>query len=396
MNIDQEFAAKGPDLSQIAERLEEDRPFRINARRRATLILILAFWAFAILMLSLRAFLIDSLPISVMGPRRLVTALIGALLCLAMAQLLATLRNRSFRDRAAIGLIGAFAMAVVLTTVTMTMNRIILPLPGFAPFNLAESSQWALVWLGYFLAWTGTHLAMTYHWDSEDHRRRAALLAETTRQARMAALRYQLDPHFLFNTLNSISSLVGEERNADAEAMILNLATFVRSTLTSGPAGTIPLGEEIELQRLYLAIEQARFGDRLRVDIDLPDRLSAARVPQLILQPLVENAVRHGVSRCEDQLTIRIAAAEKDGRIELVVEDDGGNRVEPARRGKAGNGAGNGKTNGGRNQAAAGNGVGLANVRSRMEAHFGERGAFESGPVESGYRARLVFPRRIA
>src|SRR4051812_42422196 len=102
MNIDQEFAEKGPDLSQIAERLAEDRAFRIAARRQATLILILAFWAFAVLMLSLRALLIDSLPLSVMGPRRLVTAVVGALLCLAMAQLLATLRNRSFRDRVAI------------------------------------------------------------------------------------------------------------------------------------------------------------------------------------------------------------------------------------------------------------------------------------------------------
>ncbi len=385
MNIDQEFAAKGPDLNQIAERLDEDRGVRIAARRRATLILILAFWGFAILMLSLRALLIDSLPIAIMGPRRLVTAVVGALLCLAMAQLLATLRNRSFRDRVAVGLTGAFVMAVILTTVTMTMNRIILPLPGFAPFNLPESSQWVLVWLGYFLAWTGTHLAMTYHWDSEDHQRRAALLAETSRQAQLAALRYQLNPHFLFNTLNSISSLVGEGRTADAETMLLNLATFVRSTLTGGPAGTIPLGDEIALQRLYLDIEQVRFGDRLRVDIDLPDRLAAARVPQLILQPLVENAVRHGVSRCEDQLTIRIAAEEKAGRIELVVEDDGGGHD-----GAAGQGANGGKG------AGAGNGVGLANVRARMEAHFGERGAFEAGPAAGGYRARLVFPKRIA
>lgn len=362
--------------------MDGDAAARAAARRRATLILILAFWAFAVLMLSLRAFLIDSLPISVMGPRRLVTAIVGALLCLGMAQLLATLRNRSFRDRVAVGLIGAFVMSVVLTTVTMLMNRVILPLPGFAPFNLPESAQWALVWLGYFLAWTGTHLAMTYHWDSEDHRRRAALLAETTREARMAALRYQLDPHFLFNTLNSISALVGEERNADAEAMILNLATFVRSTLTSGPGGTVSLGEEIELQRLYLAIEQVRFGDRLRVDIDLPDSLSAARVPQLVLQPLVENAVRHGVSHCEDQLTIRISAKQKDGRIELVVENDGsgapGDGDESRRSGKGASG------------------VGLANVRSRMEAYFGERGSFEAGPAETGYRAILAFPKRIA
>ena len=208
-------------------------------------------------------------------------------------------------------------MAVILTTVTMMLNRVILPLPGFAPFNLVESAQWVLVWLGYFLAWTGTHLALTYHWDSQDYQRRAALLAEMTLEAQMAALRYQLNPHFLFNTLNSISSLVGDHRNVEAEAMLLNLATFVRSTLTAGPTGTIALSEEIELQRLYLAIEQARFGERLKVEIDLPDPLGGARVPALILQPLVENAIRHGVGRSEQSLTIRIAAAERDGMVEI-------------------------------------------------------------------------------
>ena len=179
-------------------------------RRRSTLILIAAFWAFAILMLSIRALIIDSLPISILGPRRLVTASSGALLCLGMSQLLAPLRNRSFPDRIAMGLTGAFAMAMTLTMVTMLLNRVILPLPGCAPFTLAETAQWVLVWLGYFLAWTGTHLALTYHWDSQDHQRRAARLAEMTREAQIAALRYQLNPHFLFNTLNAVSSLVVE------------------------------------------------------------------------------------------------------------------------------------------------------------------------------------------
>jgi two-component system LytT family sensor kinase len=345
-------------------------------RRRSTYILIGAFWAFAVLMLSIRAFIIDSLPISIMGPRRLIAAAVGALLCLAMARLLELLRNRSFPERVAVGLIGAFLMALILTTVTMTLNRIILPLPGFAPFNLAESAQWVLVWLGYFLAWTGTHLALTYHWDSQDYQRRAALLAEMTLEAQMAALRYQLNPHFLFNTLNSISSLVGDHRNAEAEAMILNLATFVRSTLTSAPTGMIALAEEIELQRLYLAIEQARFGDRLKVEIDLPEPLAGARVPALILQPLVENAIRHGVGRSEQSLTIRIAASDRDGAMEIQVEDDGDAPAPPAR----------GKT-----------GLGLANVRARLHAHFGDKAGLEAGPIPGrGFRATLHLPRRIA
>jgi LytS/YehU family sensor histidine kinase len=230
-----------------------------------------------------------------------------------------------------------------------------------------------LVWLGYFLAWTGTYLALTYHWESQDHERRAILLVRTTREAQLAALRYQLNPHFLFNTLNSISSLVGEGRNADAETMLLNLATFIRSTLTDEPTGTISLREEIELQRLYLDIEQTRFGDRLNVEIDLPLELASVRVPALILQPLVENAIHHGVARSEAPMTIRIVAADCGDRVSLAVEDDG--KAGPAESGN-------------------GTGLGLANVQARLRTHYdGDASLHAARRLEGGYRAELAFPR---
>jgi LytS/YehU family sensor histidine kinase len=190
----------------------------------------------------------------------------------------------------------------------------------------------------------------------------------------MTALRYQLNPHFLFNTLNSISSLVGESRNAEAEAMLLNLATFVRSTLSTGASGTISLGEEIGLQRLYLDIEQARFGERLTVEIELPPGAADVRVPALILQPLVENAVRHGVGRSEERLRIRIEAAERGDCVEVSVEDDG--RAPAPRKPRE-------------------EGLGLANVRARLAAHFGEAGSFTAGPIPGGgYRAAMALPRQ--
>jgi len=344
-----------------------------KSRRRSTLILILAFWAFAVLMLSIRALLVDTAPLAVLGPRRLFAAIIGTFLCLGMARLLWLLRGRSFPQRVVCGVVGAFVMSVVLTVATQSLNRIIFPIPELGPLDLAESGQWALVWLGYFLAWTGTHLALTYHWESEDYRRRAALLTRTTREAQLAALRYQLNPHFLFNALNSISSLVGEDRNADAETMLLNLATFLRSTLTDEPSGTISLREEIELQRLYLDIEQARFGDRLKVEIDLPVDLAGLRVPPLILQPLVENAIRHGVARSEAPMTIRIAALDAGGNVAVLVEDDG---------------------NVGAAEPAQGGGLGHANVRDRLRTHYEGRARLEAGPREKGgYRASLEFPR---
>jgi two-component system LytT family sensor kinase len=364
------------------ERIGEEERLRVASRRRATLILILAFWAFAVAMLSIRAMLIDTAPLSVLGPRRLATALMGTFLCLGMARLLEMLRNRSFPERIVWGLVGAVAMAVALTVFTSLLNQVVFPVPELGEIDLVQRAQWALAWLGYFLAWTGTHLALTYHWESQEHQRRADLLARTTREAQMAALRYQLSPHFLFNTLNSISSLVGEERNADAETMLLNLATFVRSTLSEEAEGTVSLRQEIELQRLYLAIEQARFGERLQVEIDLPFQLTGVRVPALILQPLVENAVHHGVARCEDRLTLRIAAEDRGDRVALIVEDDG----------KAGAAAAHGKARGpGHGQ---GLGLGLANVRARLHAHFDGAGLLIAGArAEGGYRVELVFPR---
>jgi two-component system LytT family sensor kinase len=348
-----------------------DRDKVKEARRRSELILIAAFWAFAVLMLSIRAMIIDALPLSILGPRRLLAAAIGALLCLGMARILAALRSRSFAARVVCGVIGAFVMAVTLTSATMVVNRVVLPLPGAQPITLQESAQWVLVWLGYLLAWTGTHLALTYHWDGEEHRQRAALLAELTRDAQRAALRYQLNPHFLFNTLNTVSSLVMDRRNDEAERMLLNLATFIRSTLTDGPSGTIALREEIGLQQLYLEIEKVRFEDRLTVEIDVPEEAGRVQVPALILQPLVENAIRHGTAASEAPLRIRIVAAEAGGRLRIRVEDDG--------RGGGGQ--------------ARGTGLGLRNVEARLNAHFGDQAELKSGPLEEGgYRALLSIP----
>jgi signal transduction histidine kinase len=361
-------------LDVTADRIGEEDNQHLRSRRRSTLILILAFWAFAILMLSIRAMLVDTAPLSVLGPRRLFAAIVGTFLCLGMARILRALRNRTFAERVVWGVVGAFVMAVALTFITHILNRVILPVPQLGEVDLVQGAQWALVWLGYFLAWTGTYLALTYHWESQDHQRRAVILAKTTREAQMAALRYQLNPHFLFNTLNSISSLVGEERNADAETMLLNLATFIRSTLTDEPTGAISLREEIELQRLYLAIEQTRFADRLRVEIDLPFQLTGVRVPALILQPLVENAIHHAVARAEEPLTIRIAAADRGEKVALVVEDDG--KAPPD---------------------AGGTGLGLANVRARLHAHFDGLASLDAGPRDGGgYCAELTFPRRPA
>ena len=324
-------------------------------------------------MLSLRGLLVDNLPFNVFGPRRVITAVFGAFLCLVMVKLLDGARNPV--ARIAIGLIGALCMSVAISVFFSLLNRVILPVPDRAPLRLADSVQWMLVWFGYFLAWTGTQLALSYHWAVQDEQMRARQLAAATQRAELAALRYQLNPHFLFNALNSLSSLVMEERRDVAEQALLKMAEFVRATLTSAPAGTIPLSEEIRLQQIYLEVEQLRFDARIQIDIDVPPNVQAVKVPALILQPLVENAVRHGVAHTEEAVRISIRAEEEDDNVRITVEDDAGrgdNEERPSRKGL---------------------GVGLNNVAQRLELQYGGKAALETRTGrEHGYRAVITLP----
>ncbi|MEI9850925.1 MAG: histidine kinase [Sphingomonas sp.] len=351
----------------------ESKASAVAARRRSTLILIGAFWVLTFAVLSLRAAVIDYFPFNVIAPRRLITSAFGAGLCLLMVFVLGKLRNRSFPDRIAVGLAGALLTSITHALFATLLNRVLLPLPNNTPFDWADTAQWMMVWFGYYLAWTGTHLAMVYHWEAEDRRNQAAILQNLAQEARIAAFRYQINPHFLFNTLNSISALVIEGRNGEAEAMLLHLSTFLRSTLGDESDGEVDLEREIALQRLYLAIEEARFSDRMRVEIDVPEALSTASVPALILQPLIENAVRYGVGGSEGLTTIRITGALRAGEVLLAVENDGTADVA----------------------GKSGSGLGLANVRARLNAHYGAHGTLTAGPRDGGgFRAEIAIPWR--
>jgi len=226
----------------------------------------------------------------------------------------------------------------------------------------------------FFAAWAALYLALCYAAEVGALERRAATLRAAAQAAELRALRYQVNPHFLFNTLNSLSSLVMTGRPEAAEKMIINLANFFRTSLSGDPTADVPLAEEIRLQRLYLSIEQVRFPERLIAEIAIPDALNDACVPGLILQPLVENAVKYGVSRSRRPVTIGIGARLDGASLVLTVHDDG--ESEPA-------------------EAAdkPGVGVGLANVRDRLTARFGEAAGCRWGPApEGGYTVTLTMP----
>jgi len=236
----------------------------------------------------------------------------------------------------------------------------------------------AVTWLFFYIAWSAFYLANQAQAEALRAQRRLADAESAAQAAQVRALRYQVNPHFLFNTLNSLSSLVMTGRTDRAENMLLALSTFFRTSLSLDPSEDVSLAEEIDLQRLYLDIEMARFPDRLTVEIDVPPDLEQARLPALILQPIVENAIKYGVSKSRKAVLVRIAARRIDGgRMSLEIS----NRLK----------------HGGKEELPAatheGTGLGLANVCQRLEARWGNRAGCRSGPMSGGgYKVALTMP----
>jgi signal transduction histidine kinase len=212
--------------------------------------------------------------------------------------------------------------------------------------------------------------------EARERANRAALaVAEAERaatEARLETLRYQLNPHFLFNTLNAISSAVVTGRAEAAEAMLGKLCVFLRSTLTTPKNGMVAIEEELQTLSDYLAIEASRLGDRLRVEMHCPADLREVPVPAFLLQPLVENAVKHGVGSTSRAVTIWVEVARDGERIRICVSDDAGDRAEMP--------------------AAPGTGLGLANVRERLAAIYGTDARLDAAPGGGGFRACVHLP----
>lgn len=222
------------------------------------------------------------------------------------------------------------------------------------------------------LAWCALYFAMLTVERARDAERREGEFRRAAREAELRSLRYQVNPHFLFNTLNSLSALILTGKNERAEAMVQSIASFYRQSLTSEPTGDVLLSEEFDLQRNYLEIEAVRFPERLRVRFDLPRALENARIPGMILQPLVENSVKYGVAESVEPVTITLAAREEFGRLVLTVSDDG--------------------PKGGEQSQEPGHGIGLTNVRQRLAARFAGEASVASGPTGDGYATHIRIP----
>ena len=248
---------------------------------------------------------------------------------------------------------------------TITLQRFV---TVFILYLWTFSLALTLIWAGGLMVRAEADAARADHAEAE-----AARAEAEAARAEAAALRLQLNPHFLFNTLNSISSLVTLGRKDQAETMIQSLGEFLRASLHADPMADVSLAEEIETLDAYLAIESTRFGDRLNVEIDVAPGLSEAPVPNFILQPLVENAIKHGVAAARGPATLNVSASLDGDVLVLAVV----NTREP---GEA-------------TDDRSGTGIGLANIRQRLAIRYHGRASLETGPIADGWRAEIRLPR---
>ena len=257
------------------------------------------------------------------------------------------------------------------------IGRLVVSKQIAAPFGLRATNNFiALVWqfalLGAaFTVIEANKLARERELELAIAREAASRAEAAASAASLAALRYQLNPHFLFNTLNAISSLIVTKEYPTADAMLAKLSEFLRATLSAEPDALLPLEDELATLQHYLEIESVRFGERLAVEFVCPPSLNSALVPGFLLQPLIENAIKYALAPSAVPVTIKVEASCSDGKLIVAVEDDGTGRGSDTR---------------------PGTGLGIANVRQRLETLYGSEGSLDTFRRERGFVAVARLP----
>ncbi|WP_423601675.1 sensor histidine kinase [Sphingomonas sp. MS122] len=226
--------------------------------------------------------------------------------------------------------------------------------------------------------WSALYFGINFYLIVEDQIDQMQALESQASSAQLAMLRYQLNPHFLFNTLNSISTLVLLKQTDRANAMLARLSNFLRYTLANEPTAHVTLAQEVETLKLYLEIEKMRFDERLKPVFDIDPRTVKARLPSLLLQPLVENAIKYAVTPQEEGAEICVVARLTGDRVQITVSDTGPGLIE------------------GKNRPSLSTGVGLTNIRERLAQAFGPDHRFEArSDPGRGFRVEIEIPFQI-
>ena len=260
--------------------------------------------------------------------------------------------------------LAAVVLASVVFSVIETWSISPFFKPDFKPQGVAYLGALPLNF-SLLAAWTALYYGINYFLLLEDQIRLRERLENQASSAQLAMLRYQLNPHFLFNTLNSISTLVLLKQTERANAMLARLSSFLRYTLANEPTAKVTLAQEVETLKLYLEIEKMRFEDRLRPHFKIESETIGARLPSLLLQPLIENAIKYAVTPAENGADIWLTAAREGQAVRIEVAD-------------------NGDGSGGEIAASPSTGVGLANIRDRLSQAYGGAHRFDTRQNERG------------
>ena len=280
-------------------------------------------------------------------------------------------RARPLRLPAVPGLLVTFTMAAAVGSLALLGTAAVTTAALSRPAVLQGAMVGIVFLIGMliYLLSTGLHYAVLSAEASREAERRAVEARTLAREAELQSLKLQLNPHFLFNSLHSISALATID-GARARDMCLKLAGFLRSSLGVGEKESIPVRDEVELARSYLEVEQVRFGSRLRVEAEIEPACENCGVPPLLLQPLVENAVKHGIAGMVDGGEVRLAARREPGAVAITVENAFDADAPPRRD----------------------LGIGLTHVRKRLQVRYGAEASMEAGVVGRTYRVVLRVP----
>lgn len=284
-----------------------------------------------------------------------------------------TRRWPPFRRFAVVSLVVVLVTALNATIDVSTLGRSMAPSSGvtwrFALISGLQSFTF-LIWIHAFYAATVWLVGASL--DLVEKERRLVEAESEAQKATLRALRSQVHPHFLFNALNAAASLVATKRNDEAEELIIRLSDFFRSSLSGERESMISLSEEFDTLDAYLQIERIRFPDRLDVSLECPPELADARIPNFLLQPLVENAIKHAVAASSAPVHVSVRAQRDNNRLKLQVEDEGTGPKPQS--------------------AAKGEGVGLRNVSERLNVIFGADAEVRAAHTGKGFRVDLDLP----
>ena len=321
-------------------------------------------------------------------PDQLVTTLIATVTGFSISVILSVIYGRLINHRPIVTwslTVVALAVAVVVSAAingwTLSLNQS----GGETNFAQTVLSVFYLD-MALLAAWSALYFAINYYLQVEEQADRLERLEAQATSAQLAMLRYQLNPHFLFNTLNSISTLVLLRQTEPANAMLTRLSGFLRHTLVTQPGGKVSVAQEVETLKLYLDIERMRFEERLRTVFKVEPAAAKASIPSLLLQPLVENAIKYAVSPQEEGARISLTAQMIGNRLRVIVADTGPGLQAQAAAGRVSDRLS-------ASERTVSTGVGLANIRDRLAQAYGEDHRFQiDNPPEGGFTVTIEIP----